>query len=67
MGEAISQRSLQIELIFRLLLKITVERPHECDFDLISARREAVKQNASTLDHKELACLQAPISGSGEP
>ena len=30
----ISQRSLQIELIFRLLLKITVERPHECDFDL---------------------------------
>ena len=39
----ISQRSLQIELIFRLLLKITVERPHECDFDLICVRREAVK------------------------
>ena len=45
-GLVISQRSLQIELIFRLLLKITVERPHECDFDLISVRREAVKPNA---------------------
>ena len=45
-GLLISQRSLQIELIFRLLLKITVERPHECDFDLISVRREAVKPNA---------------------
>ena len=43
----ISQRSLQIELIFRLLLKITVERPHECDFDLICVRREPVKQNAN--------------------
>ena len=47
-GLVISQRSLQIELIFRLLLKITVERPHECDFDLICVRREAVKQNAGS-------------------
>ena len=28
----VTQGSVQIELIFRLLLKITVERPHECDF-----------------------------------
>ena len=33
-SEIISQRSIQIELIFRLLLKITVEGPHECEFDL---------------------------------
>ena len=30
-SEIISQRSIQIELIFRLLLKITVDGPPECD------------------------------------
>ena len=30
-SEIISQRSIQIELIFRLLLKITVDGPLECD------------------------------------
>jgi len=30
-NEIISQRSIQIELIFRLLLKITVDGPPECD------------------------------------
>ena len=69
----ISQRSLQIELIFRLLLKITVERPHECDFDLICARREPVKQNdpppiPPPLERRAGAimrrlCLQPPVWG----
>jgi len=60
----ISQRSLQIELIFRLLLKITVERPHECDFDLICVRREAVKQNAGRPQHARV--LRASLS-AGRP
>ena len=31
MNRSVSQRSIQIELIFRLLLKITVDGPPECD------------------------------------
>ena len=33
------QRSLQNELIFRLLLKITVERLHECFYFILFARK----------------------------
>ena len=65
-GLVISQRSLQIELIFRLLLKITVERPHECDFDLICARREPVKQNDPPGSHNAPPVPPAPRLGLGQ-
>ena len=63
---AYTQRSLQIVLIFRLLLKITVERPHECDFDLICARREPVKQNDPPGSHNAPPVPPAPRLGLGQ-
>ena len=45
-SELISQRSIQIELIFRLLLKITVEEPHACDLTYLCPPRGGTIQEA---------------------
>ena len=42
----ISQWLLQIELIFRLLLKITVEEPHACDLTYLCPPRGGTIQEA---------------------
>ena len=45
----ISQWLLQIELIFRLLLKITVEEPHACDLTYLCPPRGGTIQKSNPL------------------
>ena len=51
------QRSLQNELIFRLLLKITVERLHECFYFILFAREGSLQYYINIIKSKEFVCF----------